>query len=318
MAENSSIEWTDHTANFWWGCFKVSPGCTNCYAETLSNRYGKSIWGPPKTTGRELKRGIWKDLPKWNRQAQESGRRKRVFVQSMADFFEDHEQVEEWRRAAITLIEDCTWLDFQVLTKRPENVLKMIPYIWVDMNIWPSHIWIGTSVENKDNLWRVDEIRKVPAAVRFLSLEPLLGDLGRLDLTGIHWVIAGGESGPRARPMHPEWARSLRDQCVAAGVPFFFKQWGAWSLIQKDTPIIHNGIDTGLLHDARRNTDFGCLDPDGTWYHQHTGWNGRPIDPDTGEAYMVKVGKKAAGRLLDGREWNEFPTTYHQSQPGEP
>lgn len=119
---------------------------------------------------------------------------------------------------------------------------------------------------------------------------------------GIDWVIAGGGD----RPAHPQWVRGLRDQCVDAGVPFFFDGWGQWSLIQRDKPVFY-GDELVDYTDSRANTDFGVLSPDGEWYHRHTGWNGRPIDPDTGEAYMVKVGRRAAGRLLDGREWNEFP-----------
>jgi protein gp37 len=246
MAQNSAIEWTDHTANFWWGCFKVSDGCKNCYAETLSNRYGKSIWGPPKTTGRELKKGIWKELPKWNEQARESGQRRRVFVQSMADFFEDHPQVTEWRWNAICLMEQCKSLDFQVLTKRPENILSMVPVSW-QRNDWPSNVWIGTSVENQETAdQRIPELLKIPAKVRFLSCEPLLGPIdfykvtspaSRETLRGIQWVIVGGESGPHARPMHPAWARSIRDQCQAAGVPFFMKQMDKKTAIPSDLMI---------------------------------------------------------------------------------
>lgn len=315
--ENSKIEWTDHTANFWWGCVKVSPGCQHCYAETLSNRWGKSIWGPASTTDREYKKAAWVNVPKWDKQAAKDGVRYRVFVQSMADFFEDHPQVVEWRRDALHLMAQCKGLDFQILTKRPENIARMIEIgtgrsaeAWCNDN---KHCWLGTSVENQETAdKRIPELLKVPAAVRFLSMEPLLGPVsldrcfgllpgnqwaeclcGEIDpsdrpcLTcearqalgtesGIHWVIAGGESGPHARPMHPDWVRSIRDQCQAAGVPFHFKQWGEW-------------IAVGQTTEERSHE----------WVPVHSWGDGQ---------YSARIGKKAAGRLLDGVEHNGYPT----------
>lgn len=245
MAENSAIEWTNNTANFWWGCFKVSPGCTHCYADTLATRWGKSIWGPVKTTDRELKKGIWSDLPKWNERAKASGKREKVFVMSMGDFFEDHPQVTEWRDRALALIQECKYLDFQILTKRPENVVSMIEransHSFSDAAMWfyaHPHVWIGTSVENQEQAdKRIPELLRVPAAILFLSCEPLLGPVDlKFGITNladwfpewgnqhIDWVIVGGESGRGKRPFNPDWARSIRDQCQAAGVPFFMKQ----------------------------------------------------------------------------------------------
>lgn len=248
MTENSKIEWTDHTANFWWGCFKVSPGCKNCYADTLSKRWGKSaIWGPPEHSPRELKKGIWKELPKWNQKAKESGQRRKVFVMSMGDFFEDHPQVNQWRKDALDLIGQSRWLDFQVLTKRPENVNEMIvdyagDIAWLE----DSHnVWIGTSVENQEqyNL-RVPKLLKIPASELFLSCEPLLEPVD-LQLPSaewyaerkISWVIVGGESGRGKRPFNPDWARSIRDQCQATGVPFFMKQMDKVQPIPSDLMI---------------------------------------------------------------------------------
>lgn len=275
MAENSKISWCDHTANFWWGCMKVSPGCANCYAETLAHRYNKSIWGPAATTEREYKKLIWKELPKWNKQAWLEGVRRRVFVQSMADFFEDHPQVVQWRIDALRLMLACEYLDFQVLTKRPENILPMLEEAgesllktghnaagvtllrWLKHGVdyAPPNVWLGTSVENQEQAdKRIPELLKVPARIRFLSCEPLLGPVSfdydsdvchcgdyiedhgygsghspvampsSYLLDGIHWVIAGAESGHGARPMDLDWVRSLRDQCQGTGVPFFFKQ----------------------------------------------------------------------------------------------
>lgn len=238
MAENSKISWTDHTANYWWGCFKVSDGCKNCYASTLSHRYGKSIWGPAATTNRECKKAVWANVPKWNKQAAKDGVRRRVFVQSMADFFEDHPQVVQWRRDALHLMSQCRSLDFQILTKRPGNINRMIESgtgrsaeAWCADN---HHCWFGTSVENQEQAdRRIPELLKVPARIHFLSCEPLLGpidfrevpDFNRYNLSLYGWwVIAGAESGHGARPMQLDWVRSLRDQCVVASVPFFFKQ----------------------------------------------------------------------------------------------
>jgi protein gp37 len=235
MAENSAIEWTDHTLNFWWGCFKVSPGCTHCYAETFSKRVGRNIWGPPQTTERWRTKGPWQDCLKWDKQARRDGVRRKVFCQSMSDFFEDHPQVTPWRWTALRILEGFTNLDIQLLTKRPENIMRMVPGSW--LKNWPPHIWIGTSVESQE--WadkRIPELLRIPAAVRFLSVEPLLGPVNLLKylLSGAHkwrqdinWVIVGGESGHDARPFYLGWARDLISQCRAAGVPVFMKQLGS-------------------------------------------------------------------------------------------
>lgn len=237
--QNSKIEWTDNTANFWWGCVKVSPGCEHCYAEALSKRYGKAIWGPAKTTERWRTKGPWKDILKWDKAAKRDGVRRKVFVQSMSDFFEDHPQLLDWRNEATEILEQLEWLDIQLLTKRPENILGMVPAYWACME-WPQHIWIGTSVENQEQAEkRIPGLLNVEAPVKFLSCEPLLGPLNLEDLAYeaagpawagynklVDWIIVGGESGKSARPMQIEWARSLRDQCQAAGIAYFCKQLG--------------------------------------------------------------------------------------------
>lgn len=312
MAENSRIEWTDNTLNFWWGCVKVSPGCEHCYAETLSKRVGRNIWGPAKTTDRWRTKGPWRDVVKWNAKAQAEGVRRKVFCQSMSDFFEDHPQVAPWRAEACEILESLTWLDVQLLTKRPENVNDMVPAHWLDN--WPVHIWIGTSVEDQKRAdERIPHLLRIPAKVRFLSMEPLLGsvDLGHAIPCGyycdpgpdgyghhdhpfwtpgiispIHWVIVGGESGHNARPMKPDWARSIRDQCQAAGVPLHFKQWGEWV----------GGYDNLSPELARRVNVGDVPRADG----QH-------------DVMLYRFGKHDAGRLLDGREWNEFPKTEVQN-----
>jgi len=306
MAENSKIEWTHHTLNFWWGCIEYSPGCTHCYAKTLANRFGRDVWGPAETTGRWRTKGPWRDCLKWDKKAGSEGKRRMVFCQSMSDFFEDHSQLTSWRNEAIEIIEKFQWLDVQLLTKRIENVLGMVPSRWLEN--WPRHIWIGTSVENQETAdTRIPDLLKIPAAVRFLSMEPLLSPVdirqsfevayknkvlfsprpGKTwqDEYGLHWVIVGGESGPHARPMHPEWVRSIRDQCQKAGVPFFFKQWGAWNQgCGSGSEGIHMSEDGQIVRNFARE-----------------------YRPFVSYVNLSRVGKKSAGRLLDGREWNEFP-----------
>lgn len=321
MAENSAIEWTHHTFNSWRGCTKISAGCTNCYAETMSlrNPAALGIWGVDGARA-IASESYWKHPFRWNAEAERQGQRRRVFCASMADVFEGDETMPEAARVPVAqararlwkVIEDTPWLDWLILTKRPENIARMVPLKWGadpeqgifdDSSLMPPNVWIGTSVENQEQAdKRIPELLKVPARVRFLSCEPLLGPVdldqaiygpqprdglscfGFTDGFGyeasIHWVIVGGESGPSARPMHPEWARSLRDQCQAAGVAFHFKQWGEWAQYN------HYGVrgKGGLPYfsgNATRRMDDGFL--------------------------MERYGKKAAGRLLDGCTWNEFP-----------
>lgn len=175
MAETTGISWTDHTANFWMGCQRVSPGCEHCYAETLvTGRMGLPVWGPPKTTTRQRAKAVWKEVPRWNEAARRDGVRRRMFVSSLADIFEDHPVVAPWRAEALDLLARCTSLDVQLLTKRPENIRRMVPEAW--LRAWPSHVWVGTTVEDQKRAnERIPELRKVPARVRFLSCEPLLG-----------------------------------------------------------------------------------------------------------------------------------------------
>lgn len=240
MGDNSQIEWTDATWNPVTGCTKVSPGCAHCYAETFAERF-RGVRGHPYESGFDLTlRPERLDLPlSWKRP-------RLIFVNSMSDLF--HEDVPDTFVAAVfsTMLR-ADWHRFQLLTKRPARAAALAERL-----PWPDNVWLGTSVENNRWTSRIDELRQVPAAVRFLSCEPLLGPI-QLDLRGIDWVIAGGESGPRARPMRAEWVLGIRDQCAEASVPFFFKQWG--------------------VHDA----------------------SGR------------RMPKSRAGRLLEGRTWDEMP-----------
>lgn len=238
MSATSGIEWTDATWNPVTGCTKISQGCAHCYAETFAERW-RGIPGHPYEQGFDIR--LWPerlDLPlRWKKP-------RRIFVNSMSDLF--HEAVPEYFvRAVFDTMRLVRRHTFQVLTKRAKRMAQLSREV-----IWPRNVWAGVSIENVATLWRGDCLREVPATVRFLSLEPLLEPLPALDLRGIHWVIVGGESGPGARPILADWVRDIRDRCVAARVPFFFKQWGG----------------------------------------RH---------------------KKAAGRTLDGRTWDEMPDAAH-------
>jgi protein gp37 len=230
MAERSPIEWTDATFNPWWGCTRVSPACAHCYADSLARRYGHAdLWADGRRR-RFFGEEHWRKPLAWNRAAERAGVPLRVFCASMADVFEEHAGLDPWRERLWGLIEETPWLQWQLLTKRPEIVHELAPW----REAWPANVWLGTSIENARHTFRADLLREVPAAIRFVSAEPILGSLfanGKpnrvpLDLTGIDWLIAGGESGPRCRPCDPGWIRELRDACEATGTSFFLKQLG--------------------------------------------------------------------------------------------
>lgn len=347
MGENSRIEWTHNTFNPWLGCTRVSPGCQHCYAETMMDkRYGKVEWGPQ---GKRVRTSdaYWQQPDRWDRAAEAEGVRRRVFCGSLCDVFEDKRDqaldMSVWRGRLWHLIEQTPQLDWLLLTKRPENVLPFVPWRWTKeyAGRFPPNVWIGTSVENQEGAdKRIPELLEIPAAVRFLSVEPLLGPVtlgddfaswltcnvtrtedddieccesyavGGTHYRGIDWVIVGGESGPNARPLHPNWATSIRDQCVAAGVPFHFKQWGEYGASAED-------MTTGL-------PAFRFFKSEQQWVNKARTWVGKGdvcVDM-TGKvlrngadfaqaaypvAVMRRLGKKRAGRLLDGEGWNEFP-----------
>lgn len=220
MSDKSPIEWTDATWNPVTGCTEVSPGCDHCYAKVFAERF-RGVPGHHFEQGFDLK--LWPgrlDYPlKWKKP-------RRIFVNSMSDLF--HKDVPDAfvLQVAETMLE-AHWHTYQVLTKRPSRMRRLVPLLsQVFGSHWPEHIWFGVSVESPQYLWRVDELRRVPAPVRFISAEPLLGSLVSIDLTGIQWLIAGGESGRGFRQCDPVWIRELRDRCVASEIPFFFKQWG--------------------------------------------------------------------------------------------
>jgi protein gp37 len=328
MAENSKIEWTDHTFNPWQGCTKVGPGCDHCYAEARQDKRLHVVqWG----AGQPRKRTkTWGDPVKWNA-AHEAfyaahGRRQRVFCASLADIW-DNEAPIEWLVDFLDLCRLTPNLDKMLLTKRIGNVRKRLLEAaeWITNNrradydrfralagwlvAWingnpPADVWLGATVVNQEEADRdISKLLATPARVRFLSMEPLLGPVsfrwapwvplvnGReLDgLRGVDWVIVGGESGPGARPMHPDWARHLRDQCAAAGVPFLFKQVGSAVPVETDVDCDH-GPTVYPLDES--------VELPGERHRVHTAGNGQ---------LFVRVGKKAAGRLLDGVEHNGFP-----------
>lgn len=260
MAENSKIQWTNHTANLWWGCTKVHAGCDNCYAEALSHRFGDDVWGNDKP--RRAINSVWKDLAKYQRKAKEAGEIHRVFVGSMMDIFEkpmplinntqsngqDYYTTGNLRSDLFSSINDYPNLMFLFLTKRPSNINKMIPEEWKENP--PANVMFGTSPvdqETADKL--IPQLMEVKGK-KFLSVEPMLGPIN-LDRVlyidapgsvfegdnGPDWIICGGESGPGKREFDPAWARSIRDQCAAAGVPFFMKQWDKVKEIPEDLMI---------------------------------------------------------------------------------
>ena len=334
MAKNTKIEWADHTFNPWIGCTRVSPACDHCYAENLmDSRMHVVQWGAGQPRKRTSARN-WNDPLRWNAEAQRLGIRYRVFCASLADVF-DNEVPEHWRWDLFRVIRATPHLDWLLLTKRIGNARAMLnsaasaadgefvgAAAW-DQSPW-SNVWLGATICNQNEADRdIPKLLATPAARRFVSMEPLLGlvDLeqacdiaeqavcaGTWDTMQepqrcaaalrhgsvrlLDWVIVGGESGPHARPMHPEWARSLRDQGVAAGVPFLFKQWGEWS--PGENVERHRGVvktaewfsGKWLFGECDLATDDGHIDD----------------EPD-----LYLVGKKRAGRLLDGRTWDEVP-----------
>jgi protein gp37 len=333
MGADTGIEWADHTFNPWTGCQNVSPACDHCYAETTAKRAPSTFggWGPHAERKRTSE-SYWRQPLLWDKRAAKDGVRARVFCASMADVFDNAVPIE-WRQDLFNLIWNTPNLDWLLLTKRPQNIAKMLP-VNADFPslAWPwPHVWLGTTVENQAEAdRRIPHLLAVPAAKRFLSMEPLLGpvdltrwlrafdrcphdgapengcegcdgtggnDCGAVTRSRLDWIIAGGESGPKARPSHPDWFRSLRDQCQAAGVPFFFKQWGEWGNPQRH-PVPSDAAGTLKPFRIVSSTEKGRVG--GTIYEAGRG-PGEPCE------LLERVGKKAAGALLDGREWREMP-----------
>lgn len=214
MAQLSLIEWTDATWNPVTGCTKISPGCKHCYAERMAKRLA-SMGQPRYRNGFQLtlQPDVVDQPLSWKKP-------RLVFVNSMSDLFHDAVPLSYLQRV-FQVMAEARWHVFQVLTKRSERLAEIANRL-----VWPSNVWMGVSVESEDYTYRIDDLSGIPAAVKFLSVEPLLGPIKSLSLENIDWVIVGGESGPHARPIDPNWVRSIRNDCVTEGVPFFFKQWG--------------------------------------------------------------------------------------------
>jgi protein gp37 len=318
--ENSGIEWTDNTFNPWTGCTKVSAGCLHCYAERGAKR--KMInWGKGATR-KFASETQWQDVIKWNKQATESGDAIRVFCASMCDVL-DAEVARERKQRLWEVMEQTSGLHWQIVTKRPERYAEELPRHWMTHGV-PPHVWCGATVENQAMAdRRIPILRKVPAQIRFLSVEPqleqvelilhLLPDKGivgcrrALGDSGIHWVIGGGESGPGSRPMHPDWARQLRDQCERTGTAFFFKQWGEYL----PTETVPSGLRVALrpaLPHMTGERAFILWSGNKSDYTRVTGdAELNELMKSPGNVLGVKVGKKNAGHVLDGKEYRNFP-----------
>ena len=323
MAENTLISWAHDTFNPWEGCTRISPACDNCYAAERAHRFGNDhLWAGHL---RRTSPANWRKPLKWNREAAATGKPRRVFCASLADVF-DNQAPQAWRDDLWALIEATPHLTWMLLTKRPQKIVGMVPPAWLIQP--PTNVWYGTTVEDQTRAnQRISHLLRVPAALRFLSCEPLLGpvDLTMIEFPNergkmecydaldlhlvdgepmspgtcdgtIELVIAGGESGPKARAPHPLWFRALRDQCVNAGKPFHLKQWGEWAL---GSPPVRRIKDLpGSFCRALSITIDGRA-YDGDRLHQFR-------DGTT----MVRVGKQQAGRRLDG--------VIHDAMPGEP
>lgn len=356
MSKNTNIEWTDHTINFWWGCHEVSPACTNCYARDWAGFSSKKLfgtkvlWGKGKPRAERLEKARAEAMA-LNNQATKKGVQYRIFANSMSDWLDDEVEVKwlEW------LLDTILWtpnLDWQLLTKRPENFRKRLTLCvptftnsdlrrswveeWISGEAIPPNVWIGTTVEDQIRAeQRIPELLGIPARVRFLSCEPLLGalDLEKIALpdkcdscdaptyfntfsgdiccgsgcnglrdgchhgahliNSIDWVICGGESGQKARPIHPDWVRSLRDQCQEHQIPFFFNQWGKWF------PFLDVEKD-----DSDGRADYAWFKREGYRIHNLAGGFGFHGDR---VHVMQPMDKGKAGRMLDGVEHSEIP-----------
>jgi len=333
MGETTAISWCHHTFNTWWGCVKVSPACTNCYAERDAKRYGHEIWGPTARR-RFFSEKHWAEPLKWNAAAEKAGERRRVFCSSMADVFEmlpaDHPDADAMGAARARLFDDLIprtpWLDWLILSKRTRAMSA-----WSQRSPFaPNVIAMTTAEDQKYFDERIVDLLATRAHRRGLSLEPLLGSIdlwpwsalqacgaclstqpepdmaacvvcGSANLRpALSWVITGGESGPKARPTHPDWVRALRDQCVNAGIAFHHKQNGEWLSASQD--------EGAAIADCVTDPSVSTC-PTG----RKPRWKVQTLQIDVpgktnhADGFMMRIGKKAAGRLLDGREWNEFP-----------
>lgn len=299
---STKIEWADMTINPVVGCTKCSDGCRSCYAERFAARMVRHP--NPKISGKYA--DVVDEHGKWTGKTNITDhmdfsklygmrKSKRIFVGSMTDLFHASVSIETLRDI-FSSMSLCSQHTFMLLTKRPE---RMADFLRENFPTPLPNVWLGVTVCNHDELWKLDTLREIPAALRYVSFEPLLSGLGKVNLEGIGWVICGGETGPGARPMHPDWVRDLRDQCQGARVPFFFKGWGEW------VPCSQCADDDPYIERLSRSTPYTEIGDDGI------------TDTDTGEGVICRngvnteqifrIGKRRVGRLLDGRTWDEFP-----------
>lgn len=332
--KDTKIEWATHTFNPWIGCTKVSPACDHCYAENLmDSRMHVVQWGAGRPR-RRTKARTWNDPVRWNAEAQRTGVRARVFCASLADVF-DNEVPDQWRMDLFALIAKTSHLDWMLLTKRIGNARPYLQRDGLAHDLVGERVWLGATICHQAEADRdIPKLLATPAAKRFVSMEPLLGpvDLERIrvdtgptlgrwidalrghtwdesvyagggaplhsdppDIDRLDWVIVGGESGPQARPMRPQWARDVRDQCATADVPFLFKQWGEWG------PDWEGAETCGSCGKAK----FDAINERGDCGHCGSAdWIAAAKPLET----LRHVGKKMAGRLLDGRTWDGVPT----------
>ncbi len=314
MGKDSGIEWTEHTFNPWWGCTKVSRGCTYCYAETWANRMQAGHWGP-EAPRRFFRPKHFSGPIRWNRKAAEAGRFDRVMCGSMCDIFEIHgneetnARMDEMRRRIwdiIPMTENLIWI---LVTKRPKNIMRLVPWDW--RQDFPPNVWVMVTMEDQEAARnRINWVENIPAVVRAVSAEPLVGPIdprvfrcGRCQGSGllstgralrglspcpccggngvsVNWIVAGGETGRQARPMDPAWVEDLRDFSLAYDIPFFFKQWGEWAPANPKL-INSRGIYIGDSSRTLRHNEDAAL--------------------------MVRRGKKKTGKAFEGREWTQTP-----------
>lgn len=318
MAENTKIEWAHHTFSPWIGCTKVGAPCEHCYAESLNKRAGHENWGSGMLR-RRTSSDYWKQPARWQREAEAAGERWRIFP-SMCDPW-DNEADPAVRADFLNLWRSTPNLDWLLLSKRCGNAPKMVPESWATR--WPSNVWAGATIATREDMLRDGlKLKALAARVRFWSVEPMLGDLGQIPVELMpDWVICGGESGGGARPMHPDWVLRLLEQCLAAGVPFLFKQWGEWA------PVSHISSEQldGLFTPPRRRDPEGprrCkvdqlvmqasgrIFPLDHWSRCHC------EDPDAGDfahaagsgsMTMMRIGKARAGRMFNGIQHDGVP-----------
>jgi protein gp37 len=297
----TKIEWTatyhpdgtvtpGYTFNPWIGCQKIGDGCKFCYAERDFARKPRwtNCWGPPETSERKrTSEANWHKPLAWNRQAQADGIHAKVFCASLCDVFEDNPQVAVWRTELFEdIIYETPWLQWLILTKRPQ---RMFEFFYDRLEMLRKNIWLGVSVENQAAAGeRREYLRRCPAAVKFVSYEPALGPVDWTGWEFVDWIISGGESGPKARPSHPDWHRRTRDWCQKHKIAYFFKQWGEWWPVREAKGYdVMNDLETA----HRPVTELAAGSP-----------------PMAGRvAELRRIGKRAAGRLLDGRTWDEMP-----------